>query len=437
MSERNATASWSGYSHQGQVGLLVALRKLQEGGINLSNHFVEFENTEDVAIYELTQNGSKSFLSVHQVKAYYSGGSRQNNYIDVFRGKPIYAKDSDGKYLKDADKKKIPTGTYESGQWCSNDNYLHTVLVVTDWDANNAKTTDQPPTYIKRYPYSATQFHCDTEEIEDFIIAELNLIFPGNPSRAELAHKKLSFALDNKIRSEHKTKSSKDQYDINFSLKEILDIISDQSTFESQGIYECRNIFYSTFIDLIKEEGIEDDKRDLLENGVIKWINDLDDNDFKKFLQYLNICESLKDLEKSQILANKDGLEQVFFRLLIDVLELEPSQEQNLIKYRKDNINSDFVITSIIKEPKRTATVIKNIIENLDSMNVLWENHHLINKEINADLIIHNPAFNSISEDDDASEESKNYSNRFMYYSNTKLISRQDAIQLLNDTTNN
>lgn len=406
MSERNATASWSGYSHQGQVGLLVALRKLQEIGIDLSNHFVEFENTEDVAIYEKAQNGSKNFISVHQVKAYYSDGNNTKS-----------------KYTSVLNDSFQGSGT----------RYLHTVVEITNW-GNSTVTNNNN---VERYPYSATQFHCDTEEIEDFIIAELNLIFPGNPSRAELAHKRLIFALDNKIRSEHKTKSSKDQYDIYFSLKEILDIISDQSIFESQGIYECRNIFYSSFIDLIKEEGIEDDKRDFLESGVIKWINDLDDNNFKKFLQYLNICEPLKDLEKSQILANKDGLEQVFFRLLIDVLELEPSQEQNLIKYRKDNINSDFVITSIIKEPRRTATVIKNIIENLTSMNLLWENHQLVNKEINANLITDNPAINSITEDDDTSEELKNDHNRFMYYSNTKLISIQDAIQLLNDTSNN
>lgn len=405
MNNRNATASWSGYSHQGQVGLLVALRKLQENGINLSNHFVEFENTEDVAIYELAQDGSKNFISVHQVKAYYSAGNYTKSKYTSVLNDPIQG---------------------------SGIRYLHTVVEISDW----ATSTVTNKNNVIRYPYSATQFHCDTTQIEDFIIAELNLIFLRNPSHAELAHMRLSFALDNLIRTEHK-KASKVLFDIKFSLQEIEDIINDSSTFENQGLYDCRKIFYETFIEIITEDGISNEKRDFLENGIVKLINDLDDNNFKKFLQYLNICEPLKDLEKSQILANKDGLEQVFFRLLIDVLELEPFQEQNLIKYRKDNINSDFVITSIIKEPGRTATVIKNIIENLDSMDLLWENHQLINREINADLITNNPAFNSITEDDDASEESKNDRNRFMNYSNTKLISRQDAIQLLNDTSNN
>ena len=112
-------------------------------------------------------------------------------------------------------------------------------------------------------------------------------------------------------------------------------------------------------------------------------------------------------------------------------MELEPLQEQNLIKYRKDNINSDFVITSIIQELRRSASVVKNIIDNLHSMNLLWENHQLINKEINADLIIDNPAFNSIYEDIEDDRK------KFMQYSESKLISSQDAIQLLNDKRNN
>src|SRR5690606_35239260 len=123
---------------------------------------------------------------------------------------------------------------------------------------------------VERYPYSNTQFHSDTTEIEIFIMAELNMIFPGNPSRAELAYKRLSFELDNKIRSEHKNKASKNLYDIKFSLQEIDNIIKDQTIFDNQGIYECRKIFYGTFIDLIKEEDLDLEIREFLESGVIK-----------------------------------------------------------------------------------------------------------------------------------------------------------------------
>jgi len=61
----------------------------------------------------------------------------------------------------------------------------------------------------------------------------------------------------------------------------------------------------------------------------------------------------------------------------------------------------------------------------------------LINKEIDANLITDNPDFKSLPEDGTGTIDSKNNRNRFMYYSNTELISRQKAIQLLNDTSNN
>jgi hypothetical protein len=50
-SNRNATASWSGFSHQGQVGLLIALRDLQKDGVDKDNNYVLFEKHEDVAVY--------------------------------------------------------------------------------------------------------------------------------------------------------------------------------------------------------------------------------------------------------------------------------------------------------------------------------------------------------------------------------------------------
>jgi len=62
-SNRNATASWSRFSHQGQVGLLIALRELQKNGVDKDRTFVQFEKHEDVANYEEDENGVKrSFM---------------------------------------------------------------------------------------------------------------------------------------------------------------------------------------------------------------------------------------------------------------------------------------------------------------------------------------------------------------------------------------
>jgi hypothetical protein len=67
MCNRNATASWSGFSHQGQVGILVALREMKKiPKEEYDSHFLEYETQEDVAISNQPLVGDKGYLSVHQ-----------------------------------------------------------------------------------------------------------------------------------------------------------------------------------------------------------------------------------------------------------------------------------------------------------------------------------------------------------------------------------
>ncbi|MBK9247175.1 MAG: hypothetical protein IPM69_03460 [Ignavibacteria bacterium] len=143
MCKRNATASWSGFSHQGQVGLLIAIRKLKEKGISLTNHFLELEKKEDVAICK-RENGNEQYLSVHQVKAYYSdGGHLISSYKSVLKGRVEYQKDGD----------KLPTGNFIAGDWCNADNFLHTVVMICDW--TDEKIAQIGNTHnVKRYEYS-------------------------------------------------------------------------------------------------------------------------------------------------------------------------------------------------------------------------------------------------------------------------------------------
>src|SRR6476661_9878610 len=52
---RNATASWSGYAHQGKIGLLVAIRKLislHGSDSDLSTFQIKYETQEDVSLIE-------------------------------------------------------------------------------------------------------------------------------------------------------------------------------------------------------------------------------------------------------------------------------------------------------------------------------------------------------------------------------------------------
>lgn len=426
---RNATASWSGFSHQGQVGLLVAILELQKSGIDKENTFLQFESREDVAIYEITNN-KPVYKSVHQVKAYYSKGTKINDYADVFKGKLIYERDGDGK-LKKKDGKKISTGKFESGQWCQNENFLHTAQEITNWEDSIAKTEDNPPTYIKRYQYPNKRFYCDTTTIDGLIIIELTKMLEEDPGRASSTLNRLSYKLDLRIRNEHKTKATKSEYNIEFSLKEIEDILYSNDDYFVQAIFDCRKQFYDLFIELIDSSGIDERHEEELLKKVVLPIYHKDDEDFFRFLQNLNLNESERALQSTHIAFNKPGLEQVFYDLLFNVLiELPHSTEDNFLEYK----SKKYILSSIIQESKKKGQVIKNIIENLHSQTLLWESTSIINKEINGAFHDILPEYFDIRGKEEKAEDFKGF---MQYNGSTSFICRETAkIKLTNGDTN-
>ncbi len=343
-SNRNATASWSGFSHQGQVGLLIALRELQRDGVNKDKTFVQYEKHEDVAIYEVNENGDKNYLSVHQVKAYYSDNAQYKSTYD-----------------------KVLNEDFESG----NQLFLHTTKEISDWNTSATLNNNE----VLRFEYSKGVFHCGTTEIENLIKAELATLLDNIPSFSDNALYRLTYELDLKIRTEHK-KASKPLFDIHFSLTQIEDLIRNTSNFEAKEIYDCRKLFYDSFREILKTEDITQEKIDEINNGIIKEINDLDDENFLLFLQRLNLNETAEMLKSTQVAFNQVGLRQVFFRILIDIINTPPVLIDKTVKYKKETEPANFVLTAIIEEERDKLTVIENILTNLTSQDLLWENYN-------------------------------------------------------------
>lgn len=401
MSKRNATASWSGYSHQGQVGLLIALRKMQEIGIDLNTHYVQFENHEDVAIYEELIGGVRTYLTVHQVKAYYSA---TNLYKSTYDG--------------------VLNGNFEPG----NARYLHTAVAISDW-VTSATTNNNG---VLLYAYTPTQNYCGTTDIETFIKAELSTILNAAQPVIDEAYYRISFELDHRIRLEHQ-KAHKHLFDIKFSLQEINQLIRSIAAFTKKDIYDCRKLFYDTYINIVKNENLIQGRIDAIEANIIKQINALDDEHFLLFLQRLNINETPERLKQTQIYYNSPGLEQVFFRMIIDIIHTDPTLIENVVKYTKDAEPSKFVLTAIMKEERDQLTVVENILTNLKSQNLLWENHSLVNRNIEIELVNRNPDINMVA----TAEEKADDKDKFMSFANSKLVKREDAIQKLNNGENN
>lgn len=412
MSNRNATATWSGFSHQGQVGLLLALIELQKGGIDKLKTFVEFESREDIAIYTV-EDEERIYKSVHQVKAYYSSGSRQNDYLDVFRGMPVYEKGNDGKYIK-IDGKKKATGEYESGQWCDHENFLHTVKKITDWNDANGKTMDKPPVSIKRFLYPDQEYYCDTDNVSSLIKEELKKILKADEGRVNDALNRLTYVLDKKVREEHRIKKGKKDYNIVFSLEEFIHIINDNSNYFKQTIFECRRLFYDLFLELTKEEKLEEEHEEKLLNRIVIPIYNMDDSDFFKFLQNLSLNETERNLESTHVVFNRTGLEDVFFEILFNVISEIPELNEDLfLKYSSRN----YIFSTIASS--KGKKIVQNLLSNLKSHKLLWEGTSIINKEINGSFYELNPDFFDISNQEEKEQDFKDF---MQYNKSTKLI---------------
>lgn len=396
MSNRNATATWSGFAYQGQVGLLVALRKMQEiNQVEYSQYYLEYEKKEDVAIYKL--EGTPNYKSVHQVKAYYSGGDVKSKY-------------------------KTALAEFDS---CGED-YLHTVMEVKDWDTSATEN----PKDVKRYCYTDAQFHCGTHKIEGFLIEELKKLSDGNEAKAKLFLQRLTYELDQKICQEHRTKRKVD-YDVKFSFTEIMSLIENGELKRSESlIYEYRKAFYEIFAERIKNTNASDPHIQRITEEVVEKIYNLKDDLFIRFLKFLDLCENPDRLKQVAFLFQKDGFRSVFFNVLLDVEKVSPSFKDGVVQYNVPNSSDTLVLTAIIREEENAYLddMVTNIIENIRQLNVLWEGHQLINRHHTGKLIENHNTLKNLVIKDEFKEEP------FIYFSKKGgLIKREQAKEILNN----
>ena len=281
-SNRNATASWSGFSHQGQVGLLIALRELQKKGVDKQNTYVLFEKHEDVAVY--IKNHPIEYLSTHQVKAYYSDGS-----------------DKKSKYSS------VLNGSFEVG----NERFLHTAVEITDWNSTTTSNTNN----VNRFEYADNIFHCGTTEIEIYIKTELTKLIGDNSGKIETALKKLTYSLDFKIRQEHQ-KKTKELFDVKFTLVEIENLVFDESEFAAKEIYDCRKLFHRLYLEAKNKSTLNDLQLIEVEKLIDEIYHTFSDDDFLLFIRRLSLNRDPINQNTTQSTFNEDGLKQVFFKLL-------------------------------------------------------------------------------------------------------------------------
>lgn len=393
MSNRNATASWSGYSHQGKVGIYIALRTINGLDEEINDELIlDYEQQEDV---RLKRNGQA--IEVHQVKAY--------------RGK-----DTIGSY----------TGALRNFELCDGRNYLHTIENIRDWDR---LTNEQNPKDVERYQYKNGKSHCGLDEISDLIIEEIQTLLRSighteaqNSEYANIILNKLLGELDKVLRISHQ---SGDNYP-HFSLSRINEIITTNPDLSKGKLYSIRQQFYSAYERYIADIG--DLRHEITDNHlnrmreIISEIYCLGDDEFEQFLRNMNPYttsgKSINDSLTTDDFFSGSSFSNVFMEVLQDVtnslLELDTYY---IPKYYKEDKH---VLTSIDESNRRQKIVAREIIKNPDIDFSKYEADYLITDKLGGSLL---EDANSLIEVD---------TEKFNNPKNLKFINKICAIEKLN-----
>ncbi|TRW21977.1 hypothetical protein FMM05_19520 [Flavobacterium zepuense] len=396
---RNATSSWSGYAHQGKIGLLIALRKinaLSGTGANLDEYFLEYETQEDV---KLAHNNN--ILEVHQVKAY-----RDSSTI--------------GKY----------TEALEDFEGCAGFNYLHTICNITNW-AN--LTVAQNPSSVVRYPYAAGTNYCSLDDIYGYIDAEIITLLQNlghqqsdNGGWRKNVYEEFLATLDEKIRVEHQNQNAQ-TYNIRFSLREVDNIVVTAPTKYKSKLWDIRKKLYGEYLLFLEHQDINQIQlTPVHEQNVkiaIEAIYALDDKLFVQFLYNINPHTTENKVFEHCVSTDDFFVATSFFGTFLQTLVLVTASQYKMdaraiMSYFK---NCGYLITSIEAVPYMMQLYASRILDN-DAVNYSgYENDYIINQNYDGRLI------------DCASKIISKRPNKLISKKDMEFISLANAVNILNN----
>ena len=382
--KNNATSSWSGYNHQGQVGIFLALKELNSllhKSDDYSNYSIQFEkeNGEDIGIVQ-----NKIFVSKHQVKAK-TNGKYPNAYKDVLIGvkkKKVEKKDEEF------------TGWFNTESVDENSRYLHTICEVIgfglpqnnfDFLFQNQKgskpTFVENPYRVKLYQYPDGKKYCklsgaNESKIDNFCKTEIKniLVLRNHSLKDDDDHInetlfELKDLLCTKIRVAHETGGGANP-EILFS--EIYEIVMSTKKREKQAIRRAKKLFglyWNEYSDRSVDESI------------INEILNLADKEFQKLLIDLHPDGKILKLKDMNNLDN-----------LIDATSFEYILCEFIKWYQKDKFildnlhyqtNQESFRLSMIHAPKPAAGEVKDaIMKNIDFIKASFDTDYLINMNI-------------------------------------------------------
>lgn len=401
LNKRNATASWSGYLHQGKVGMLVALSQINhllDNKISLKGWVVEYESAEDI---DIKNNGVVE--SRHQVKAK-KGGTNPNAYKDVLLERRT--ENSNGK-------EKIISSGFQIDYVVSGETlevkedarYLHTIKEVKgfDLDEKTFKNIYKKSNYIENknkiqlYTYPDGKKYCDIldgnenkildfckHEIEKILKRQHNHPFKADANEHRNIFEYLLFILDDEIRKKHSQGS--DSFPV-IEFEKIHDVIISTTRHKRDNLNKMREVFsesWTSFINEMSDDDLYTDEKIEEVNNLLEKIYTLNEEDFTQFLKDINPDKpqltDFSDIKDVFKICNEDSFKDIFYQCLLLVTE----QEFDLTYkgYRNEKSNSSYLLTLISRPKSKIKLIIENMKKNEEVTDDIFNREYLINQSI-------------------------------------------------------
>ena len=385
--KRNATGSWSGYLHQGKVGILLALieiNRLLENDEDVSTWKIEYESAEDIDI-----KYGNEVISRHQVKAN-KNARYPNDYKDV---RTILIKDSD---------ENITTKGFNIDNVSAESRFLHVIREVEGFDMSQEEFKENfsgaKPIFVpnlsevRLYRYPNGNEYCsldDSEndnELKGFCVSEIARILGGKKPEycedldfQELKYLQLQELLDARIRAAHLNgQSTSPEIDFN----EFIECITNTKKIEQNYILHLRETFincWEWYVLEIDEKVSENTYKKFKE--LIAEIHYLNDTDFLQFFRDMN-PDKISSTDQITIgemtdLCNKDSIKDIFYDLLFRV-----ENKDFKIEKRGYDEHEGYLLTLINRPKKRVKTLVEDMLKNTRLTEAIFNKRYLINGQI-------------------------------------------------------
>ncbi|WP_215143709.1 ABC-three component system protein [Exiguobacterium qingdaonense] len=452
MNSRNATGSWSGYLHQGKVGIFLALAYLDDltsSDDSIAGWEVQYESAEDIDI----KNGA-IVVSRHQVKAY-KDAMYPSSYSDVlgileyeFKDKKLKIK-SKGFQIHKVDNH----GNLGDVEVQRDSRFLHTITETIGFDLTEEEFLKaypnnkyiENPNNIQLYTYPDNLKYCSLsgtnnqdklkmfclEKIES-ILKKINHEFQDNKEQHLRIYQLLLSELDTEIRSKHLL--GKSTYP-SLSFQRIKSTIIDTVTQSEVNTSILRQKFVQSWIDFIQE--LEESRVEYQKShedkvqDIVSRLYQLKDEEFIQFLINLNpdknSDKSIASVETVIDLFKVDSLKDIFFDCLLNVKENDYE-----IDYFGYKANGGYHLTLINRKPQAIKSVIGEMISNKLVTASIFERKYLVNEKID-NIKIFEGLQSFKNEDIKENWNRKIIEDDHFLYADLKFINLENAIKQLNE----